>query len=147
MIDRSHVGLQLPVVHWPVEKGRLLAFARAIGETRPEYTDEAAAIAAGHPSLLAPPTLYFGAELDAGTIQALMDTLGVPIDRVLHGEQGFTYERPVHAGDVLTLRSSIADISEKKGGRMEFVTKVTKVTNQRGEAVGEMRSVIVVMNG
>ena len=46
MIDRSHVGLELPVVHWPVEKGRLLAFARAIGETRPEYTDEAAAIAA-----------------------------------------------------------------------------------------------------
>ena len=38
MIDRCHLGLQLPVVHWPVEKGRLLAFARAIGETRPEYT-------------------------------------------------------------------------------------------------------------
>ena len=30
---------------------------------------------------------------------------------------------------------------------MEFVTKVTRVTNQRGEAVGKMRSVIVVMNG
>ena len=92
MIARSHLGMQLPVVHWPVEKGRLLAFARAIGETRPEYTDEAAAMAAGHPSLLAPPTLYFGAELDAGTIQALMETLGVPIDRVLHGEQSFTSE-------------------------------------------------------
>ena len=27
MIDRSHVGLQLPVVHWRVESGRLTAFA------------------------------------------------------------------------------------------------------------------------
>lgn len=147
MIDKSHIGLQLPVVEWPVERGRLLAFAKAIGETRPEYIDEEAARAAGHPSLLMPPTLIFGAELDAGTLQAMLARLGVPIARVLHGEQAFTYFAPAHAGDTLRLESRITDISDKKGGKMELVTKLTTVTNQRGEQVCETRSVIVVLNG
>lgn len=146
MIDRKHIGLELPTVEWPVEKGRLLAFARAIGETRPECVDEAAAHEAGHPSLLAPPTFWFGAELDAGGVTTMFEILEVPIARVLHGEQSFTYHAPVYAGDVLTVKSRVADVVEKKGGKMEFVTKQTSVTNQRGERVGEMRSVIVVRN-
>lgn len=147
MIDKSHIGMTLPEVVWPVEHGRVRAFAKAIGETRPEYLDEAAARAAGHPSLLAPPTLPFGAEFDAGTLLAMLDRLDVPIAKVLHGEQAFKYFAPIYAGDVLTVRSRVEDISEKRGGKMEFVTKVTDVTNQRGERVSEMRSVIVVMNG
>lgn len=146
MIDRKHIGLELPTVEWPVEKGRLLAFARAIGETRPECVDEAAAHEAGHPSLLAPPTFWFGAELDAGGVTTMFEILEVPIARVLHGEQSFTYHAPVYVGDVLTVKSRVADVVEKKGGKMEFVTKQTSVTNQRGERVGEMRSVIVVRN-
>ncbi|MBK8132379.1 MAG: MaoC family dehydratase N-terminal domain-containing protein [Gammaproteobacteria bacterium] len=39
-----------------VEKWQLCFFAKAVGETNPIYFDEAAAKAAGHPSILAPPT-------------------------------------------------------------------------------------------
>ncbi len=146
MIDKSFIGYVLPKAVWEVEKGRLRAFARAVGETRPEYVDEAAARAAGHPSLLAPPTIAFSADLDSGSTPRLLETLSVNIANVLHGEQSFTYHRPVHAGDVLTLEARVTDIVDKKGGAMEFVTKETTVTNQRGERVAEMRAVVVVRN-
>jgi len=146
MIDKKHIGLELPTVVWPVERGRLLAFAKAIGEQRPEYIDDAAARAAGYRGLLAPPTFGFGAGCDAGTLMQMLAALEVPIERILHGEQSFTYGAPVCAGDVLTLKSKVADIVEKKGGKMELITHRTTVTNQRGEAVGEMSSVLVVRN-
>ena len=47
-------------------RGRLRFFAKAIGETDPVYTDDAAARDAGYPDLPAPPTFLFAAELDAG---------------------------------------------------------------------------------
>jgi acyl dehydratase len=146
MIDTKYIGMKLPTVTWMVEKGRLLAFAKAIGETRPEYVDEAAAQAAGYPSLLAPSTFCFSGEMDAGTIEGMLDTLGVPIARILHGEQSFDYLRPVCAGDVLTMSSTIDSIVGSKGGKMELVTKRTTVTNQHGEHVGDMKSVVVVIN-
>jgi hypothetical protein len=47
-----------------VERGRLRFFAKAISETDPVYTDEAAARAAGHPALPVPPTFFFCLEMD-----------------------------------------------------------------------------------
>lgn len=146
MIDKKHIGMEFPPFVWQVERGRLLAFANAIGEKRPEYIDDAAALAAGHRGLIAPPTFCFAAQFDGGTITRMLDTLGVPIARILHGEQSFTYGAPVCAGDVLTLRSKIADIVEKKGGKMEVITQRTTVTNQLGQAVCEISSVIVARN-
>lgn len=146
MIDSRFIGYTQPVTFWEVEKGRLRAFAKATGESRPEYLDTAAARDAGHASLPAPPTIVFGADLDSGSTQALLTTLGVDIANILHGEQSFNYLGPIHAGDLLRLESRVTDIVAKKGGAMEFVTKVTTVTNQRDERVLEMRSVIVVRN-
>lgn len=146
MIDRSFIGHVLPPVVWEVEAGRLRAFAKATGETRPEYLDAEHARAAGHLSLPVPPTLVFGAVLESGAMQALFERLGVNIADVLHGEQSFTYLAPIHAGDVLHLESRVSDIVSRKGGAMEFITKATTVTNQRNERVLEMSSVIVVRN-
>lgn len=146
MIDKKHIGMELPTVVWPVERGRLLAFANAIGEQRPEYVDDIAARAAGYRGLLAPPTFWFAPQFDAGTVMQMLAKLGVPIERLLHGEQSFAYGAPICAGDVLTLKSTVADIVEKKGGKMEIITHRTTVTNQRDEAVGEMTSVLVVRN-
>ena len=56
MIDKKHIGRTTKPQTVDVEKGRLRFFAKAIGETDPVYTDEAAAKAAGYKSLPAPPT-------------------------------------------------------------------------------------------
>lgn len=146
MIDRNFIGRELPASTLAIERGRLRFFAKAIGETDPVYTDLDAARAAGYPDLPAPPTFLFAAELDSGASSALLEMLGVPIAKILHGEQGFTWHRPVCAGDTVTVRPRIADIYDKKAGALEFVVKTAEARNQRDELVAELRTVIVCRN-
>ena len=102
MIATGFIGHRLPVFSALVETGRLKFFAQAIGQTDPVYTDEAAALAAGHPALPVPPTFLFCLEMAAPNPGALRDLLGIDIAKVLHGEQRFTYHAMCHAGDTLT---------------------------------------------
>ncbi|HEY9547293.1 MAG TPA: MaoC family dehydratase N-terminal domain-containing protein [Solimonas sp.] len=146
MIDTKWIGHRFPAIRWEVEKGRLRFFAKAIGETRPEFIDEDAAKAAGHPSLLAPPTILFSGPLDHDDVPKLLQMLGIDMNNILHGEQGFTYHAPIHAGDVLEFESQITDITSKKGGALELVTRESRVTNQRGELVATVRNVVAVVN-
>ncbi len=146
MIDRKYIGTALPKAVLDIEKGRLRFFAKAIGETDPIYTDEAAAKAAGYRSLPAPPTFIFAAELDANTLVPALREMGINLDRILHGEQEFTYYAPICAGDTITVESKFTDIYDKKNGALEFLVKESAVTNQHGKRVAEMRSVVVVRN-
>ena len=146
MIDRSWIGRELPAVSMTLERGRLRFFAKAIGETDPVYTDVDAAKKAGYADLPAPPTFLFGAELDGGILDSLLADLKVPIAKILHGEQGFTYHRPACAGETITVQSRIADIFDKKNGALEFIVKTSEARNAAGERVAELRSVIVVRN-
>jgi len=146
MIDKKWIGHQLPPSELLIERGRLQFFARSIGETDPMYTDLAAARAAGYPDLPAPPTFVFAAELESGAVTSLLETLELPIQKILHGEQGFTYLKPVCAGERVTVRSKIADIYDKKGGALEFVLKSSEARNSSGELVAELRSLLVCRN-
>ncbi|WP_088278915.1 MaoC family dehydratase N-terminal domain-containing protein [Ideonella sp. A 288] len=147
MLDKGFIGHRLAPFTVPVEASRLRLFAKAIGETRPEYLDEAAARAAGFAGLPVPPTFLFCLEMDAPDPGALRTLLGIDIARILHGEQRFRYHAMAHAGDTLTFEQRIADIYDKKGGALEFVVRETRVTNHRGEPVAELDCVTVVRNG
>ncbi|WP_168160031.1 FAS1-like dehydratase domain-containing protein [Steroidobacter denitrificans] len=127
-----------------VERGRLLFFARTIGETHPIFIDDEAAAAAGLPGLAAPPTYAFSLELDQPKPFAVLEALGVRLDRVLHGTQRFIYHVPICAGDRITLQSVVEDIYEKKDGAMAFIVMRTTATNQRGEIAVEMTKTVVV---
>ncbi len=143
MIDRKWIGHELPASVLPLERTRLQFFAKAIGETDPVYTDPGAARDAGYADLPAPPTFLFAAELDSGASNQLLADLGIPLAKLLHGEQGFSYHRAACAGDTVTVRSTITDIYDKKNGALEFVVKTSRATNQRNELVAELRTVIV----
>ncbi len=146
MVDRSHIGRRLPVHSADVEAGRLRLFAKAIGETRPEYVDDAAARASGRPGLLAPPTFALALDLEVPDPFAWMSELGVDIRQILHGGERFRYFAPIHAGDRLTYVSHVADVMHKKNGAMTIVIKETTVTNQHGVRVAELRATIIVRN-
>lgn len=143
MIDKKWIGHELPVSTLTLERGRLRAFARAIGETDPIHVDVEAARAAGYPDLPAPPTFLFAAELDSGTQMAMAEQMGVPLARLLHGEQGFTYHQPVCAGDTVTVRSRVSEIYDRKGGALEFVVTLSDVHNQHDDLVARLRAVLV----
>jgi acyl dehydratase len=147
MIDKKHIGYAPPPILWDVEKGRIAFFAKVIGLTDPIHTDEAAAKAAGYRGIVAPPTFIFGAPGDSGETMKLIETLEIDLGKVLHGEQRFDYHAPVCAGDTLRFESKVSDIYDKKGGALEFVVNGTKVTNQLGEHVADLHSVIVVRHG
>ena len=147
MIDRRHIGHELPPFQVDVEKGRLRFFAKATGQDDPVYTVEDAARAAGHPGLPVPPTFFFCLEMESPNPAAVRDLLGIDYRRLLHGEQGFTYHRMAYAGDTLSFQQRIEDIYDKKNGALEFVVRKTSVTNQRGEPVADLRCVSVIRNG
>ena len=147
MLDRQYIGHTMPKFSATVENGRLRFFAKAIGETDLVYTDEAAAQAAGHPGLPVPPTFLFCLEMESPDPAAIRNLLGLDYRRLLHGEQGFTYHRMAYAGDVLSFEQRIEDIYDKKGGALDFVLRKTRVTNQRGEHVADLRTVTVQRNG
>ena len=143
MIDKAMIGYEMEPSVLPIERSRLRFFAKAVGETNPVYTDEAAARAAGYPDLPAPPTFLFAAELDSGAMDRLLDKLQIPLSKLLHGEQSFTYHRPACVGDTVTVRSRIADIYDTKNGARECVVQTARVTDPHAELVAEMRSVLV----
>lgn len=146
MIDKKHIGMDLGTMTVDVERGRLRFFAQATGQTDPVYTDLDAAQAAGHPDLPVPPTFFFTLELEARDGFGYLQTMGVDLRRLLHGEQRLTYHRVAHAGERLTLSSRISDITAKKGGAMELITRLTKVVDEKGEPVAESTGVLVVRN-
>jgi hypothetical protein len=133
MIDRRFIGHDLPPFTVEVEKGRLRLFAKATGQK--EVLDAV------------PPTFLFCLEMESPNPAAIRELLGIDYRRLLHGEQGFTYHRMAYAGDTLKFEQRIEDIYDKKGGALEFVVRKTRVSNQRGEPVADLRCVTVVRNG
>lgn len=144
MVDTTSIGRTFAPHSADVVAERLRLFAKATGETRPEYVDEAAARAAGHPALPAPPTYTACLSINEADPFSWLRELGIDIARVLHGAQAFRYFAPIYAGDRLTFSARIANVLQKKNGALTFIVKETAVTNQRGDRVAEMRSTIVV---
>jgi acyl dehydratase len=147
MVDQTAVGRRFNPVTASVEPGRLRYFLETIGESNPVYRDERAAQAAGYRGLPIPPTYLFCLEMmDAENPFEFLETLDVDLARVLHGEQSFTYHAPVCVGDVVTFRSHVTDVKDKKGGALTFIGVATAVTNQDGVRVADAARTIVVRN-
>jgi acyl dehydratase len=144
-VDRSKfIGYESEPFTVEIETGRLKFFAKAIGETDPVYSDEAAAKAAGHPHLPVPPTFLFCMQFEQPNPYGLYKTMGIRIEQVLHGEQHFTYHKPAYAGDRLTYQMKIRDTYSKKGGELGFVVRDTTVKNAKGELVAVLSGTTVV---
>lgn len=143
---QKFVGKAYPAFSVDVEKGRLRLFAKAIGSDNPVYTDEDAARRAGFNALPAPPTFAFSLTMDAGQSFNVLDDLGLPRERSVHGGQGFRHVRPILAGDVISGQQTIKTIYDKKGGALLFIETETRLENQRGEHVCDLTSTIVVRN-
>ncbi|HEY2747985.1 MAG TPA: MaoC family dehydratase N-terminal domain-containing protein [Polyangia bacterium] len=136
-----YIGRQSEPVVLDVERGHIRRFAEAIGDVNPVYVDEAAARAAGHPRIPAPPT--FAIALRANDPRG-----GIDLDwrKLLHGEQELDFARPIYAGDRLTIVGRIADaaVKQTKGGVMDVMVLETVATDGDGARVFTARSMILV---
>jgi len=147
MIDRAHIGRTWPPFEVEIDKSRLRLFAKAIGETRPEYLDEAAARQAGYRSLLAPPTFANCLAADDPAGFAYLEDLGIPMARMLHGEQTLVYHAPLCAGDRVSVSRRVADIYDKRNGALEFVRFEMTVRRVEDQVLlAESISVLAIRN-
>lgn len=146
MIDKSIVGKEYPPFTVEVEKRWVRSFAEAIGESSPIYSDEAAAKAAGYRSLPAPPSFPFAIIMEAHQSFMILDELGIDKRRAMHAEQSFAWHADLCAGDTVTGRQKVIDVYDKKNGALEFLVTETRLDNQRGEHVCDLRTTVVVRN-
>jgi acyl dehydratase len=125
-----------------VGREKVREFARAVGSTDPLSLDPAAAVAAGYPDVVAPPT--FAIVLQDLTLQQLLadETAGVDFARVVHGDQRFRFTRPIVAGDLLTATMTVTDVKTLGGNGM--VTSESAVHDADGEHVVTAVSTIVI---
>ena len=141
-INRDFIGRTFDFeVPYQVGREKVREFATAIGDNNPLFHDLAAAKAAGHRGLLAPPTFPF-----VITYRAMIGAMGDPelnlnYAMVVHGEQKFTYTRPLYAGDEVIVDSVVADIAAV--GRNELLTMEQHVKTLDGELIVTTRNVTV----
>lgn len=130
-----------------IERAPVTQFATSLLDHSPEYRDAEAAAAAGFSGIPTPPTYGFSApnwgrweELQPPAdgsmdpMSAVMGGLMAKGGMVLHGEQSFTYHRPVVTGDVLTYRGVVTDIYQKESGSstMTFLVVETTYVDESG---------------
>ena len=141
-INRDYAGRVFPASEpYEVSRVKIAEFAAAIGDDNPLYRDEAAARAAGHPGIIAPPTFAIVISM-AGSSAALADPgLGLNYAMVVHGEQQFSYTRPITAGDVVTAQVTVTEIRD--AGRNVMLTTSTQIATVEGELVCTALSAIV----
>lgn len=145
-VNPDLVGREFPPVGpYLVGREKVREFARAVFATNPIYTDVEAARAAGHPDVVAPPT--FPVVIQEHTLAQLLSEPDANIDfsRVVHGDQRFTYSRPVVAGDELTATLEVTSV--KALGAHSMVTSESVMTDSSGAHVVTAISTLVVRGG
>jgi len=134
-----------PTEPYLVGREKIREFARAVLATSPLCFDVAAAHAAGYSDLVAPPT--FPVVLQDLTLHQLLSEpdAGIDFSRVVHGDQRFSFTRPIVAGDELTATLTVASIKSLGGHSM--VTAESSILGADGTHVVTATSTLVVRGG
>jgi acyl dehydratase len=141
-INRDYVGRTFPPGEpYEVSRVKIREFADAIGDPSPVYRDRDAAVAAGHPDVIAPPTFAIVISMASSKRITSDPDVGVNYAMVVHGEERFEYTRPIQAGDVLIATSTITDIRSIKNNTM--LTAETVLATVAGEHVCTAHSILV----
>jgi acyl dehydratase len=142
-LDQSFIGRSYPPTStYEVSREKIREFADAIGDGNPVFHDIEAARAAGHPDVIAPPTFITVINIPAVNTVVADPELGLDYSRMVHGDQAFSYTRPVHAGDKLSIAVTIDDIMDRAGN--DFLTVRADLTAEDGELVCTTRAQLVV---
>ena len=131
-----------PVAPYLVGREKVREFSRAVFATSPLNHSVEEAAAAGFADLVAPPT--FPVVVQEATLAQLLaePDAGIDFSRVVHGEQRFSYSRPVVAGDELTATLAVTSVKTLGGNAM--VTAESTIVDASGAHVVTAISTLVV---
>lgn len=151
---KSWIGRE---VHYPAREplGRasIRYFALALGDENPVYYDQSAAVQAGYPDVVAPPTFvvescqYAHRAPDGDGYIGHEWRLPVENCRLIRAGNEYEFMQPVHPGDEVSVTFKLESIEERsrsRGGSQLFVTSLGTYMNQRGEVLATNREVTVI---
>jgi acyl dehydratase len=141
-INPAYVGKTFePSDPYEVSRVKIAEFATAIGEQSPLCYDKEAAVKAGYPDVIAPPT--FAIVISSVVSSSILrdPDLGLNYSMVVHGEQSFSHARPLHAGDVVVGQSTIEQIKPMR--KHTAVTLRTEISTTDGEHIRTARNMLV----
>lgn len=143
MIDNKLLNRWSHPVPNVIEQGAVRKFAQAIGDDNPIYQNEVYAQTTRYGRLIAPPT--FAITLDYGVI----DGLSIPQAGLIHGEQSFTYTRPLFVGEKVWCSLRLTDVNTRKGssGQMTFLVYERRCVDEAGLTIQTDRMNIIVKGG
>lgn len=117
-LDQSIVGRAFPPTPpYAVSEAKVREFADAVGA---DYSGGAA-----------PAT--FVTVLAIRAMNTFLDTMGLDLSRIVHGDQKFSYQRPVRPGDVLTATLAVASLRQIGGN--DIIGTRSEVTDADGALV------------
>lgn len=132
-VDAAAIGKTYPATTYAVGREKVREYARAVGETGALHLDPAAARAAGHPDVVAPP-MFAVVYAAPAMVPALFDPeVGIDFGRMVHGGQALVWGPLVVAGDEITTSATVESIEERAGNG--FFVFGTRSVNQRDETV------------
>lgn len=136
-------GREYPAVGpYHVGSEEIRNFAAAVKNTHPLHHDVAAARAAGHKDLVAPPTFLVSISQRAEALMVNDPDAAVDFARVVHADQRFTQHRAVVAGDALFATATVSSVKELAGNRL--ITTETAITNADDAPVATITSTLLI---
>ncbi len=124
-ISEAHAGRSYPpTAPYPVSEAKIAEFATAIGETNAAYFG---------PEAIAPPTFVASVSALAWEEMFADPELGLALRRIVHGDQRFTYQRPVRVGDALTATLTLERVRNR--GAVDILTTSADISDADGELV------------
>lgn len=141
-LDPAFIGRTYPPTPaYEVGREKIREFAAAIGDANPAYTDPAVARDLGYPDVIAPPTFPIVLSMTAAEQVIFDPELGLDFARVVHSDQRFVSQRPVHAGDQLSVVVTVEAIKSIAGN--DIITTRGDIATVDGEAVCTAYSTLV----
>jgi acyl dehydratase len=140
-LDPSLAGHETQSETGTVTAGDVRQFADAIGDAKPLYRDADAAHSVGYANIPTPPTFVT-------RFRVSFEEAGLDVKRmqVLHGEQEYTYMRPLYVGDTLAVRHRIANVRQVRG-TMAIMTIEQLCDTETGERIATGKSTVIVREG
>jgi acyl dehydratase len=141
-INQDYVGRAFgPTEPYEVSRVKIAEFATAIGEPSELCRDADVARQAGYPDVIAPPTFAIVISMNSSAQAEADPGLGLDYSMVVHGEQRFSYARPLHAGDVVVAKTTVESIRPVRS--MTMLTTSTDISTVDGEHVCTAKSTLV----
>lgn len=130
MTDPGFIGRRYESAPFQVTEASIRAFMHAVGDLAEDG------------ELVAPPTYAMVYGFDPYWQLWTDQEVGLDVAHLVHGEQRFTFHRPVRPGDWITTEGRITGIGDKAG--MELVTFELSARDAADRVVSEATALFII---